>query len=143
MAIEATGNGQESFSVIQASRDGLPAIIVSNDALNPDAEQERYPWLVTISMPLSEPNKMGLCSEAESERLNDLQDLLLERLNPADYRYAARITWNGFRDTLIYTAKPDTILQLLEQQSERIGKPEISLTKSHDPGWQEYRDLLV
>lgn len=129
---------EESFSVIEASSDGLPAIIVVNEALRPETERARYPWLVTITLPLDEPNEMGLCDERESERLGEIEDRLLEHLKPQGYRYFYRITWNGFRDVLLYVADAEDALKRLTQGLKEAEEPAVTLERTHDPDWHEY-----
>ena len=136
-----TAPEEESFSVLEASRDGLPAVVVVNESLKPETERERYPWLVTITLPIEEPNEMGLCDEAESERLGEIEDRLLENLKPQDYRYLGRITWNGFRDVLLYVADADDARGRLTQGLEEA--PAVTLQRTHDPDWHEYLQFFA
>ena len=139
---EQSGEGG-TFSVLQGTRDGLPAIVVFDAGLSPDTDKGRFQWLITISIPIEEPNENGLCDSDESEALGELEDALLERVAPSDYRYVARITWNGTREILFYVADPDSVLQLIEGQYENLEEaPDIQIGKDFDPEWEEYSELL-
>ena len=132
------GGGEEALTVLQAMRDGLPALIVLNTALQSERDRASYPWLVTISLPLARTNATGLCDAAESERLGDEEEALLAQLNPATYRYLGRITWNGSRDILLYAAEPDKLLHTLAHRQTQAGTRPITFSKSYDPNWAAY-----
>jgi Family of unknown function (DUF695) len=132
-----------NFSLIQATWEGLPALILIDAGLNPDREEQGYPWLIKISLRIANPNELGLCDEAESERLNNLEDRLLQGLDRSDYRYVGHITYNGRREILIYVANPEKVLRAIEKQFQVVGESQIEITKVHDPHWQEFRKFLI
>ncbi len=136
-------NQAGAFRVMQAKRDGLPAVIIFDAGLDPDLEQAAYPWLLTISIPIINPTPQGLCDPAEGARLDEVEDTLLDQLALEDYRYVGRVTWNGSRDVLIYVAEPEEILRSFEAEFERAAAETISIARRYDPTWEEYRRYLL
>jgi len=134
-----------TFSILQATRDGLPALIVIDTGLNPDLEQRGFPWLLTISIPIARPNAQGLCDVHESERLDDVEDTLLAGLSQENYRYIGHITWNSIRDVLIYVAEPENAVAVLNQQLEHVDyvTATIKITSTYDPDWKQYRRFPI
>src|SRR5262245_21446853 len=107
--------GEEAtFSVIQAKRDSLDAIIIIDTALNPDHLGQSFPWLLIITLPILRPNSVGLCDRAESDRLSDIEDQLLDSLDPNHYRYMGRMTWNKQRQVFVYVDDPDNALERIQ-----------------------------
>jgi Family of unknown function (DUF695) len=134
-----------TFNVLQATRDGLPALLIIDTGLNPDIEQQKFPWLITISVPIAIPDSKGLCDQSESERLNGVEDTLLSGLSEDDYRYIGHITWNGIRDVLIYVENSETAVERLNKQLESVNDPttKVKVTTTHDPEWKQYRRFPI
>jgi len=138
--------GEEAtFSVIQAKRDGLDAVIIIDTALRPDLLGQSFPWLLIITLPILRPNSSGLCDQAESDRLSDIEDQLLDSLDPNHYRYMGRMTWNKERDVFIYVDDPDNALEGIQSQLREIDPQNISITieSRYEPNWDTYRQFTV
>lgn len=131
-----------SFSVIQARRGGRDAVILVDTALEPRRLAEPYPYLLTMTLPIRKPNARGLCDEQESERLSDMEDDVLEVLDPSEHRYIGRITWNGVREVLLYVADPEgPARRLAAQAAEARPEEAIEVSVEPDPSWKVYRKL--
>lgn len=130
-----------TFSVIRAKRAGKDAIIVVDGKLDPDRWARAFPWLISIILPIRRPNALGLCDDAESDRLGDVEDKLLDALEPQGYRYAGRITWDGTREVLIYAAEPDEVIRRLEDVSRAL-EESVEASQEHEPEWDTYRTLV-
>lgn len=132
---------EPKFQLIQASREGLPALIMVNTSLNPDVDEEAFPWLVTISIPIVNMNQARLCDDRESQRLNAFEDALLSGMESGAYRYVGHITWNGIRDVLLYVAKPEQAVEHLNRQMQLSDSPntKVHVATKHDPEWKVYR----
>lgn len=135
---------QNTFSVIKAKREGKSAIIVVDTALHKGAKPADFPWLLTITLPISHPDLQGLCDQAESDRLSDIEDQLLDQLDPYIYKYLGRSTWNLQRDVFIYVSDPDLIIETLQQQLSYIDLNDIniSINQQHEPNWETYRQFV-
>lgn len=129
------------FSVIRAKRGGKDAIIVVDGKLDPERWARAFPWLITIVLPIRRPNAFGLCDDVESDRLGDVEDRLLSVLEPQDYRYAGRITWDGTREVLIYTAEPDDVISRLQGVARDL-EESLEADKEYEPNWDTYRVLV-
>lgn len=130
-----------SFTVVQAASDGLPALIVVDTALDAAGEAAAFPWLLLIHLPLQRANQLGLCDRAESERLGDIEDALLERLPDSAYRYVGHVTWKGERVIYLYVADPDQVMRLLSDALDQARQKTIQVSTRRDPTWEEYRAL--
>jgi hypothetical protein len=131
----------EFFAVIRAQRDGLPAVLAVNLSLRTHPQPDSQPWRMALRLPLAEVNDAGICSDSESARLDNVEDELLADLDPQTYAYAGRITWNGVRTVLTYTADPGQWVAAVTPAIVRSGgQAEIDLR--FDPEWEEYHTLL-
>jgi hypothetical protein len=125
----------ERFMVLSAMRDGLPALIAVNTALNKECSKG-FPWLITITLPMAEVAPNGLCSDAESSRLDWVEDRLLRDTEKLEQRYLGRVTWNGAREVLIYVRDPEAYTGALRQQIDSdLGFAGIQIAQEHDANW--------
>ena len=136
------GEGK-GFSVLQARRGGRDAIILVDTALDPSRLAARFPYLLTLTLPIRNANPRGLCDDAESERLSDLEDGLLAALDPAAYRYAGRITWNGVREVLVYVSDAEASARRLAAAAATAAPDEaVEVSVEREPGWETYRKIV-
>ena len=129
------------FKMLQATRRGKPAVLVINEDLRPAAEAARFPWLVTLSLPLRNPGANGLCDQGESDRLAALEESLLGALDPAAFRYMGRMTWNGEREVWLYASDADSMAAVLRSgiaAHGATGAAGSDIDISSDPQWEEY-----
>jgi hypothetical protein len=135
---------QGTFNVLKAKRDGLDALIVIDTGLNADLLSKIYPWLLIITLPIVNANELGLPDQAESDRLGEIEDQLLEGLDPTQYRYVGHVTWNNKRDVFIYVNDPDNAIERINSQLSKIDQEDIQLTidKRHEPDSKTYRQFL-
>jgi hypothetical protein len=129
-----------NFSVIRAKRDGMDAIIVVDLGLNARDLHVRFPWLLTITLPIRRPNGAGLCDEAESEVLSDIEDQLLSGVDTHDSCYMGRTTWNRMRQIFVYVRDPDNVVDEIKEQLSQISEQKIEVTvdKHYEPEWETY-----
>jgi hypothetical protein len=133
----------ESFSVLRGKRDGRDAIVVVDTALDRARLAARYPYLLTITLPIRRPNAFGLCDNLESERWGDVEDRLLDALPEPSYRYAGRVTCNGVREVLLYTADPEDVTRRLRSEAARLGPSEaVALRTAHEPSWETLAGIV-
>src|SRR5689334_15513911 len=129
---------QHNFQLIQAQRFGQPVVILVDMALDPERDGAAFPWLLTVRIPMRNPNAAGLCDQAESSRLDQVEDQLLSSLNDEDYRFLGHVTGNGRREILLYVRDPDAIIPKLNETLVRIGETSGELSKNYDPKWEYY-----
>ena len=70
------------FTLFDAKRDGLPEVIVANDALLAFPHPELFPWHLRVRLEVEEIVQNGMPSPAESkllfERIADLSDRIYQ-----------------------------------------------------------------
>jgi hypothetical protein len=130
-----------TFSVIHAKRGGRDAIVVIDGGLDAEELSDRFPWLLTITLPIAAPNERGLCDDVESERLSDVEDGLLAALDRDAYAYVGRITWSGRREVLVYVADPAGASARIGGQARRVNQP-VELDADHEPDWETYHRFV-
>jgi hypothetical protein len=138
-----SGAHQPSFAVIRALRDGRDVLIVVDQALDADRLAAVFPLLLTLTLPINDPDDRGLCDDLESERLADLEDLLLAEWESCDHVYAGRVTGHGVRSVLLYTPASSGLAAALRARAATIGDgaKRIQVKQRLDPGWSEYRSM--
>lgn len=125
----------ERYQFIEASKQGLPAHLLVNLALKDRSPAPNFPWLLTITFPFAAANQWGLCSKEESDRLYDCEDLMLAQLQRNEYCYLGHVSWNGTRESMLYVADPDRVLEKLTKAMDQIPYKELNVAKTHDPDW--------
>jgi hypothetical protein len=109
----------ESFSIGKGERDGLPAFAMVNLAYRGYAFHADYPWHLEIEIAFEDANEHGLCTDAEAEVLNAMEDRLeAEMRETGAVHYIARQTWNGLRMIDFYVENRDGVERVLAGLSE-------------------------
>ena len=134
---------EPSFAVIRALRDGRDVLIVVDRALDPDRLMAAYPSLVTLTLPIRDPDERGLCDDRESERLADLEDVVLDGPDSHDHIYAGRVTGHGARAVLLYAPASSGLVAALRARAAVVGRgtERIDIDLRPDPDWIEFRSM--
>lgn len=125
------------YQVIQAERNGQPFFIVIDAALDPARDAPCFPWLLTVSLPIRDPDSSGLCDQPESERLDEVEDRLLDSLEDVEHRYVGHVTGNGRREVLVYVSDREEVKAKLKEAAALLGEP-LEFTEECDPEWEFY-----
>lgn len=135
---------EATFSVIHAKRNGRDSILIIDTALNPDRLCSSFSWLLIIALPIARPNDMGLCDKAESDRLSDIEDDLLNSLSTDQYCYMGRSTWNKIREVFIYVGDPDRVRHGIQEQVRNLAAKhfDITINQRYEPNWDTYRKIV-
>ncbi len=132
---------EPSYRVIEAVREGLPAIAVIDSTLDL-REAHKYPSFLTVGIRMRSPNRFGSVDDAEVLRLNEMERSLLRALPADEFRFVGRITWKDRREILMYVRDADDAAGRLERVASTIPGEEISATAMRDPEWSQYRNFL-
>lgn len=104
------------FTLFDTARDGLPAVVVVNDALLAFPYLEVFPWCLRISLQAEELIENGMPSPAESAILfeigDELEALVLGTTTThgsVNALFLARSTWNEERDLLFQVHDPEAV----------------------------------
>jgi hypothetical protein len=88
----------ESFSIGQGVRDGLPAVAMINVAYKDYSFRSEYPWHVEIQIQIEDRTDVGFPTNEEAGVLNALEDQIERDLRgTGGVHFIARQTWNGVR----------------------------------------------
>jgi hypothetical protein len=132
---------QPSFTLLQATRFGQPVIIVFDAALDENHDRAQYPWLLTVQLPMRHPNASGLCDQAESGRLDDLEDRLLASVDVPEYRAVGHVTGNGKREVLLYVSDPRAVSEKLRAILTTLGENSAEIEETRDSDWDYYHQF--
>jgi hypothetical protein len=110
------------YTLFNASRDGLPEVIVVNDALLAFPHAEIFPWYLKVTIEARELIENGMPSESESQLLFELGDVIEEAIlggrtehDGQNALFLARSTWNGLRELRYQVHNPQITDDALEQ----------------------------
>ena len=125
------------YRVLEATRHGLPVIIVVDDSLKLDPNRASFPELLTIRLPLrSFDQSTGLCDQPESARLDLVEDALLFSLDHSRYRHVGHVTGNGAREVLLYVDNADSMIVPIQSALDAAGEPSATVSVRDDPDWE-------
>ena len=110
---------EESFSIGQGERDGRPAFAMVNLAYKGYAFCADYPWHLQVEIAFEDATEHGLCTDAEAEVLNGMEDRLEAAMRATGaVHYIARQTWNGLRMIDYYVEDGEGVERALAALSE-------------------------
>lgn len=133
------------FTLFDIQRDGMPEVIVVNDALLSFQHTELFSWHLRVRLEIQDIAENGMPSPAESKLLFDIGDAIENavlngrtQLGAKSPLFPARSTWNEMRELLFQVHDPEithsTLQRLLE--SERGERP-WEYRMQDDPRWKE------
>jgi hypothetical protein len=133
------------YTLFNATREGLPEVIVVNDAMLTFQHPAVFPWHLRIRLEVGEIAENGMPTPEESRLLfrvgDQLEDLVLSGRTNHGARnglFLARSTWNELRELTFQVHDPqivDAALKGLIAQGASERPWEYRMT--HDPTWQE------
>jgi hypothetical protein len=102
------------FTLFDAERDGLPEVIVVNDALLAFPHPELFPWHLRVRLLIEETVQNGMPSPTESKLLFEIGDAIeaallygCTQLGAKNALFLARSTWNEVRELLFQVHDPE------------------------------------
>jgi hypothetical protein len=110
------------YTLFDATRDGMPEIIVVNDALLAFAHAEIFPWYLRVTLEARELIENGMPSEPESKLLftigDEIEGVVLSGRTEhggANALFLARSTWNELRELRFQVHNPEIAHAALQE----------------------------
>jgi hypothetical protein len=110
------------YTLFNASRDGLPEVIVVNDALLAFPHAEVFPWYLRVTIEARNLIEDGMPAESESQLLFELGDVIEDAIlggrtehNGHNALFLARSTWNAVRELRYQVHDPEITDKALKQ----------------------------
>jgi len=133
------------YTLFDATREGMPEIIMVNDALLSFAHSEIFPWYLKVTLEAHELIENGMPSEAESKLLFDIGDeieglVLSGRTGhgAANALFLARSTWNALRELRFQVHDPEIAHTALQQHLKSRNWPrQWEYEMNSDPTWEK------
>jgi hypothetical protein len=133
------------YTLFDAKREGMPEVIVVNDALLSFAHSDIFPWYLKITLEAHDVIENGMPSEPESKLLfqigDEIEELTLSGRTAhggANALFLARSTWNSLRELRFQVHDPEiahTALQVHLKSREWVRPWEYEMTS--DPTWEK------
>ncbi|MDB6014055.1 MAG: hypothetical protein JWL65_6305 [Gammaproteobacteria bacterium] len=133
------------FTLFNAQRDGMPEVIVVNDALLAFPHHELFPWHLRVRLEVIELVENGMPSPTESELLFEIGDAIeiavlngRTQLGAKNALFLARSTWNEMRELLFQVHDPEIANSALQEllESRHWHRP-WEYRMQEDPQWKE------
>jgi Family of unknown function (DUF695) len=110
------------YTLFDTSRNGLPEVIVVNDALLAFPHIEIFPWYLKVTIEARDLVEDGMPSEGESQLLFEIGDAIEEAIvggqtehGGQNALFLARSTWNALRELRYQVHNPKITDNALKQ----------------------------
>ncbi len=125
--------------------DDQPTAIFVNLGLFGEAPLAGKEQLVWLRLRLCQPDEDGLSDRDEVQRLNQIEDALVEALAPLPRpaAYVGSNTCNGIRDYLFYAADAPQVEERLIGAMQQFPEYEFATGTRPDPEWSLYHEYLL
>lgn len=123
--------------------DDKPAVILVDVGLAERAPLAGMPSLAWLWVHVADPDEEGFPSEDEDMRLNEIEDLITETLDPSHSRYVGRITSDGRREFYFYTGNADEFKTVITNAMNSFPEYKFEVEEADDEGWSHYTDVLL
>lgn len=112
-------NPGESFSVLQAVHEGIMFIALINMAYRGYAYKAKFPWFLSILIPLINECENGIPNSEDAKDLNDFEDMMHDKLTQScSYHFLGRVTGDGCRELCYYLDDPQKAIAFLNEMTE-------------------------
>lgn len=104
----------------------------------PLKEKSNLCW---IAIKLNNPTENGLTTNEESKTLFEIEDKILEILNPKNTIYGGRLTSDGFRDFYFYSKDINEFKNNAQKIADKYKDYEFIIDTKIDKNWSGYLDI--
>lgn len=125
------------YTLFNGTRDGLPEVVVVNDALLAFEHTDIFAWHLEVTLHAADLVDQGMPSPDESSLLFQIGDEIEQAIVGYNALFLARSTWNGFRQLAYRVYDPDVadkaLQKLLAKEQTRFWE----FRMEHDPSWEQ------
>jgi Family of unknown function (DUF695)/Regulator of ribonuclease activity B/Domain of unknown function (DUF4034) len=133
---------EDRWETYPCTLDDHPSFITFNLGFAHRAAEPHHPHLAGFRLQLSSPDERGLPQGDELAQLNQLEDLLCERITPDQGVQVGRVTGAGRRDLAFYVSlSDDECFALMDEVTAHTGYG-LALMHREDPRRDHYWQLL-
>jgi uncharacterized protein (TIGR01619 family) len=134
---------ENAWDVYMTDIEDHTAVVAVNADLAEQEPDPTRPVLITIVAQMTEQNDDGLPTDAETQRLDDIDDTLVDALSKLDAVYAGRITTNGQRWMFYYVAAAEGAEAAAEAALQTLPfHARVGVKTQNDAEWNCYFDFL-
>lgn len=127
----------DRWSLLKGTIDGAPIVVLLNTAIK-RIDHLSLDLHTAIELVLREPTEQGLCSDAEAEVLNAMEDALIDRLGAHAVMFA-RETTRGVRALHLHTMEGGPAAAIIAAWRRQHSGYEIRVEVASDPRWDVLR----
>ena len=134
---------EPSYALLDTERDGMPAVVVINEALNRFQYRDAFPWHLTITIEARRLAKNGMPTRAESaildalgENIEAALDARKTKLGATNVLFLARVTCNGERELMFRVHDPAVVDVELKRLISSGAEREWRYEMSGDDDWE-------
>jgi hypothetical protein len=125
------------YTLFHGSRNGMPDIVVVNDALLSFQHTGIFAWHLEITLHAEDLVDQGMPAPDESKLLFEIGDKIEQAIVGYNALFLARSTWNGFRQLAYRVYDPDVADEALQQLLSGDNARFWEFRMDHDPSWAQ------
>lgn len=124
--------------------DEKPAAVVLDMEVSQEIDTEQYKHAFAVRFSLKSPNEDGFHIGSEADELNEIEEAFSESVERKKYINVGRITTDGIRDIIFYSAQQDEEVLVLKAKDyyQKLGY-EVEVCKiEEEENWEFYFEIL-
>jgi Family of unknown function (DUF695) len=141
---QPTDDNQDAWSVATAMDGEMPLIIRFRSQPPAGINKTNYQDMIAITWQYeADEESSGMPGEAEKERMDELEDLLMPALESAKVAFLTVIvTGNGVREWQWYSRSAEALIDTMNKCLGSLPAFPISISAQKDPDWATYQQFL-
>lgn len=134
----------DQFSLFEVLVDGRRLIANVDLSLRTFADKKDFPWFLSVSTALTEPDANGLPTKAEAEALNSWEDEVEAAIASAtNFKYVGRVSWNCYREILYQLEQPEEAASVLQRLIDHGTTRPFAFHCQRDDSWGHVANYLA
>jgi hypothetical protein len=133
----------DRWKLAKAVDNGKPLIFRIRETTPECARKEGFPLLLAVCWKYKSPNDEGMPSKADSDRMGELEDLLMPALEGKQKAFlTVVVTGNGVREWQWYATDKDAAMKLVNKALGDKDPFPVEFVFQEDPEWEAYSRFL-